>query len=84
MYVKIEPTGCGIFPEKAEKRAREGCWVGVMFRFYLDEGDPGYDEYYKQHHVYIPKDSEELKTMGFNIANKFRGEANLSQPKQSL
>ena len=55
MHVKIEPSGCLVTPDQTARREREGCWVGVMCRFYLDPGDPGYDDYYATHHVWIPK-----------------------------
>lgn len=61
MYVKLEPSGHIVAPEHPEKRAQVGCWVGVMCRFYLEEDDDGYDDYYKTHYVYIPKDSDEYQ-----------------------
>ncbi len=62
MYVKTEPSGHTVFPESGERRERDGCFVRVMCRFYLEPGDPGYDRYEAEHHVYVPVDWDEYNT----------------------
>lgn len=53
MYAKIEPTGYMI------KKRENGIWIGVMCRFYLEPGDPGYDKYSAEHSVTIPEDKDD-------------------------